>query len=181
MKKAILKAINIIHVLLMDIAQLFIIGMVLIVTANVVLRYVFNSGLYWSEEVALLLCVWFIFISLALGIKQRLNIVINIIPTKKMPAWFNTFLEYLTHFVVIFVGVVMVVYGRTLVQFTMRSIMPATKWPSGILYAVVPFAGATIVLESLLHIVKWDTYDKNLDEYFLGERKFKNIFGGPHG
>jgi TRAP-type C4-dicarboxylate transport system permease small subunit len=60
----------------------------------------------------------------------------------------------------------------------MMSIMPATRWPAGILYLVVPFAGVTMILEALLHIVGWDKYDATIDSYLMGEGKLKNIFGG---
>ncbi len=181
MKQVILKLINSIHILLMELAKLFIVAMILIIFANVVLRYVFNSGILWSEEVALLLAVWFIFISMGLGIKQKLNIVINLVQREKLPQWLNKGLDLLAELIVIFVGVIMMAYGSRLVGFTMTSIMPATKWPAGILYMVVPFAGLITTLEALLHIVGWDSYDKNVDEYLAGERKLKDLFGGKHG
>lgn len=180
MKDLILKAINLFHIFLVELAKIFIIAMIFIVFANVTLRYVFNSGIFWSEEVALTLCVWFIFISLGLGIKQKLNITINLLNRDKMPAWLNFTLDLFMELIVIFVGAVMMIYGSTLVKFTMTSIMPATRWPAGLLYMVVPFAGFTMILEALLHIVGWDTYDANIDEYLSGERKLKDIFGGPH-
>ncbi len=181
MKQAILKLVNGIHILLMELAKLFIVAMILIIFANVVLRYVFNSGILWSEEVALLMAVWFIFISMGLGIKQKLNIVINLVQREKLPQWLNKGLDLLAEIIVIFVGVIMMVYGSRLVGFTMTSIMPATRWPAGILYIVVPFAGLITTLEALLHIVGWDSYDKNVDEYLAGERRLKDLFGGPHG
>ncbi|MFA5853178.1 MAG: TRAP transporter small permease [Spirochaetales bacterium] len=180
MKDLILKTVNVIHILLMEFSKILIVAMVLIVSANVFLRYVFDSGILWSEEVALTLCVWFIFISMGLGVKQRLNITINLLARDKMPGWLNFALDLLLELVVIFVGLIMIIYGSTLVRFTMTSIMPATKWPAGLLYVVVPFAGITIVLEALLHILKWDTYDKAIDDYLSGEGKLKDIFGGSH-
>jgi TRAP-type C4-dicarboxylate transport system permease small subunit len=178
MKDLILRVINILHIILVELANLFIIGMIGIVFANVVLRYVFQSGILWSEEVALLLCVWFIFISFGLGIKQRLHITINLFARGKIPQWLDRVLDLLTEGIVIFIGAVMVIYGSRLVQFTMMSIMPATRWPAGILYLVVPFAGVTMILEALLHIVGWDKYDATIDSYLMGEGKLKNIFGG---
>jgi hypothetical protein len=47
----------------------------------------FQQRILWSEEVALLLAVWFIFISLGLGIKQKLTLVINLVPRDKIPLW----------------------------------------------------------------------------------------------
>lgn len=181
MKHTILKAVNIVHIALVDLAKVFIVAMIAIVFANVFMRYVLDSGILWSEEVALLLCVWFIFISFGLGIKQKLHITINLLHRDKIPAWLNKTLDLLTELIVIGIGGVMIVYGSTLVKFTMTSIMPATRWPAGILYLVVPFAGLTMVLEALLHIVGWDTWDANIDEYLAGERKLKDVFGGTHG
>ena len=180
MKDLILKTVNMVHIFLVEFSKVLIVAMILIVSANVMLRYVFNSGILWSEEVALLLCVWFIFISMGLGIKQKLNITINLLNREKIPAWLNIVLDLILEIIAIFVGLVMIIYGSSLVKFTMTSIMPATRWPAGLLYFVVPFAGVTIVLEALLHIVGWDTYDANIDEYLSGERKLKDLFGGPH-
>ncbi len=180
MKDLILRTVNLIHIFLVELAKIFIVAMIFIVFANVTMRYVFNSGIFWSEEVALTLCVWFIFISLGLGVKQKLNITINLLHKEKIPRWLDKILDLLMELIIIAVGGVMLVYGASLVKFTMTSIMPATRWPAGVLYMVVPFAGFTMILEALLHIVRWDTYDANLDEYLAGERKFKDIFGGSH-
>lgn len=180
MKDLALKAINTIHIALVEMANLFIIGMVAIVFANVVLRYAFQSSILWSEEISLLLCVWFIFISFGLGIKQRLHITINLFHRERVGKLVNLVLDVLAEAVAIVIGGTMIIYGARLVQFTMTSIMPATKWPAGILYIVVPFSGLIIVLEAILHLVGWDTYDANIDDYLSGGRKFKDIFGGGH-
>lgn len=182
MKDLILKTINVFHIILVELAKLMIIGMVMIVFFNVILRYIFNSGIIWSEEVALLLCVWFIFISFGLGIKQRLHITINLLSKGKISPKLNAILDFMAEIIVIFIGMIMIIYGTRLVQFTMRSIMPATQWPAGILYLVVPFSGLTMVLEAILHLLRWDTYDQQIDEYLSGMGgKLKDIFGGTHG
>jgi len=61
MKKFIVSAVTLIHILLINLSMIMIVAMLLLVFVNVVLRYVFNSGIYWSEEVALVLEVWFYF------------------------------------------------------------------------------------------------------------------------
>lgn len=180
MVKTLIKIIDMVHIALVTFAKALIVGMVVIVTANVILRYVFNSGILWSEEVALLFAVWFIFISFGLGVKQKLHIVINLLPKDRIAPWFNNFLEVLNELIIIAVGVVMVWFGTILVQFTMSSIMPATKWPSGILYAVLPVAGASIIIEAILHLAGLDKEDDALDKFLEGDAKLKDVFGGPH-
>lgn len=127
MKKFFVSAVTLIHILLINLSMIMIVAMLLLVFANVVLRYVFNSGIFWSEEIALVLEVWFIFLSLGLGVKHRLHFSINLMPREKISAWLNRALDLLSDIVFIVIGAVMILYGSRLVQFTMRSIMPATK------------------------------------------------------
>ena len=99
----------------------------------------------------------------------------------KISPRFNRVLDLISDLIMIFIGVVMTIYGGILVQFTMRSIMPATKFPAGILYGVVPFAGLSVVVEAVLHLLKFDDYNEKVDGYlFGGHGKLKDIFGGKH-
>lgn len=171
MKDRLLRFVNLLHILLINFSKILLIGMILIVFANVVLRYVFNSGILWSEEVALLFEVWFIFLSLGLGVKQRLHISINMLPRNRIDPRLDKALDLLSELIFILVGIVLIIFGIRLTQFTMRSIMPATKWPAGILYMVTPLSGLLVIVESMLHILKLDTYDANIDRYLSGEGK----------
>ncbi|MEN6492588.1 MAG: TRAP transporter small permease [Rectinema sp.] len=177
MKKFLISAVTLIHILLINLSMIMIVAMLLLVFANVVLRYVFNSGIYWSEEVALVLEVWFIFLSLGLGVKHRLHISINILKRESVSAWLNKALDLLSDIIFLIVGFVMIVYGGKLVQFTMRSIMPATKWPAGILYLVLPIAGFVVVVEALFHILGYNMFDEKIDKYLSGKGgKIRDIF-----
>ncbi len=51
------------------------------------------------------------------------------------------------------VAVVFFVYGIKLVEFTKTSIMPATEWPSFILYIILPVSSILIVSEVGIDIV----------------------------
>ena len=55
-------------------AKVLLAAMVILTSTNVFMRYVMNSGIGWSEEISLVIVVWFTFISMALGVKQRLHI-----------------------------------------------------------------------------------------------------------
>jgi Tripartite ATP-independent periplasmic transporters, DctQ component. len=82
MKKSLVAAVTLIHILLINFSMIMIVAMLLLVFANVVLRYVFNSGIYWSEEVALVLECGSFFCRLGLGVKHRLHISINVLETR---------------------------------------------------------------------------------------------------
>jgi len=180
MKKILVRVLNAIHVALVWAASALIVGMVVIISANVFLRFAFNTGIIWSEEVALLFIVWFVFISFGLGVRQRLHITLSILPKGRIPKWLDAALDFLGEIVMLIVGAVMVVYGGKLVGFTMRSIMPATGWPAGIMYLALPFAGVSIVVESLMHLLRFDGKDAALDAYLSGEGPAAEVFGGDN-
>jgi TRAP-type C4-dicarboxylate transport system permease small subunit len=177
MKKFLVSTVTLIHILLINLSMIMIVAMLLLVFANVVLRYVFNSGIFWSEEIALVLEVWFIFLSLGLGVKHRLHISINVLKRESVPLWLNKALDSLSDVIYLIVGFIMIVYGAKLVQFTMRSIMPATKWPAGILYLVLPLAGFVVIVEALFHIFGYTMFDDKIDEYLSGKGgRLRDIF-----
>jgi len=172
---------NLLHIAMVYVAKFMMVAMVLIIFANVVLRYGFNSGLMWSEEVALLLAVWFIFIAMSLGVKQNLHINITLIPSAKLSKAAARALEILKSLVTLAVAVVMLVDGWKLVGFTMRSIMPATQWPAGLLYAVLPVSAIVMIYESLTDLLGIDTRDEAVDRFLSGQGSLRDVLGEHHG
>lgn len=60
--------------------------MVVVVSLQVLLRYVFNTSLDWAEDVARLLFVWSIFLAIPLGIRQGSHIAIELVTLHLAPA-----------------------------------------------------------------------------------------------
>ena len=64
--------------------------------ANVVLRYFFQSGIFWAEEALRYLMIWIAFIGAATCVRQgthvSLDIVINLLPSNQRTA-FSLFLD----------------------------------------------------------------------------------------
>lgn len=177
MLKAIVRFFNLVHIASVYLAKAMIVIMVLIVFVNVTLRYGFDSGLIWSEEVALLLAVWFIFIAMGIGVKQKLHISISLFDAAKLPKWLDAALWKLRDIIVIIVGLAMLRYGTILVQFTMKSIMPATTWPAGLLYAILPVSAVVIIYEALTNLFGIDTNDDAVDAFLTGTGSFAEAMG----
>lgn len=66
------------------ISSIFIIITTVLVIINIIMRYVLNSGLVWSEEVATGCFVWSVFIGAIAAFKNRghvgVDIVVNMLP-----------------------------------------------------------------------------------------------------
>jgi TRAP-type C4-dicarboxylate transport system permease small subunit len=139
----------------MVLARVLLVAMVLLIGANVFMRYVLNSGIVWSEEIALVLSVWFIFIAMPLGVRKDLHISIHLF---RNPApWLDRALSVLKSLATLLLGWVMLRWGWVLVAFTSRSIMPATELPSSLLYLIVPISGVLMLWEALTDLVGFDT------------------------
>jgi TRAP-type C4-dicarboxylate transport system permease small subunit len=54
-------------------------GIVIILFIGVILRYLFNAPLFWSEEVTVLGLIWMIFLSGAILVRQDKNVCITVI------------------------------------------------------------------------------------------------------
>ncbi len=151
-KKKISQLMNHIHLGSIYLAMVLLVGMAIVIIINVFMRYILNTGLRWGEEVAKLFMVWFTFIAMAVGVKQGLHISLHILP-KTLPVILDKIFIFLKDITTLAIAVVFFIYGIKLVQFTSRSIMPATEWPSSILYLILPISAVLIASEALMDIL----------------------------
>lgn len=91
----------------------------------------------------------------------------------------NRALDILRGLLYLAIGLAMLVYGWKLSKMTMGSIMPATLWPAGILYAVLPLSGFIVIYEALADLAGFDTRDEAVDKYLSGEGSLRDALGGP--
>lgn len=145
------KVLDSVFVWVLKLAMVLLVAMVVLVFLNVVFRYGFNSGIHWSEEISLVIVIWFTFIAMALGVKESLHINVDILP-KKLPKAFFVILDCIRDLLVILIGAVMIYYGWKLTLNGARSSLPATNIPNSINYVVLPIAGIFIVLYAVIHL-----------------------------
>jgi len=145
--------------------MLLLVGMAIVIIINVFMRYVLNTGLRWGEEVSKLLMVWFTFIAMAVGVKQGLHISLHLLP-KNLPFKLEKIFTLLKDIITLIIALVFFIYGIKLVQFTSSSIMPATEWPSSILYLILPIAAVLIASEALMDIFGIEDYPEKIEAIF---------------
>lgn len=61
-------------------------AMVAVVSAQVIMRYVFNGSFDWADEVSRLAFVWTIFLAIPLGIRDGTHVGIELLVTRFAPA-----------------------------------------------------------------------------------------------
>jgi TRAP-type C4-dicarboxylate transport system permease small subunit len=123
-------------------------GMVAVVSAQVLLRYVFNESLDWGEEVARLLFVWTIFLAIPLGVKEGAHIGIELVVTRFAPAVQRALGRVMASLVIVLMGVV-AWRSTTLAAEQWDELLPTLSASVG--WFIVPVAlGAAL---SILHLL----------------------------
>ncbi|ADY13045.1 TRAP transporter small permease [Sphaerochaeta globosa] len=143
------------HKLILYIAQVALALMVVLVILTVVLRYVFNTGIGWAEEVPRLLVTLFAFLACAIGVRDHMHISVNILYNScKEGSWVRKALVIFTDVCILLCGLFLLVYGW---QYTKRLMslpgtLPMTGWPTFIQYIPAPLAGFVMTFDSLLFL-----------------------------
>ncbi|WP_051534210.1 TRAP transporter small permease [Desulfitibacter alkalitolerans] len=103
-------------------------GMVILVTLNVFLRYAMNSGITQSEELARYLFVWTVFMGAIIAFKEKKHVSVDILVSRLVGIPKKT-VKILTYSFIIVACGVMLVGGTAFTQLSAGSLGPATKIP----------------------------------------------------
>ena len=121
-------------------------AIVIVVFANVFMRYVLNTGLTWSDEVSVNLFVWFIFLGGILAAMDGLHLKVDVF-TNRMPEKMQRVCAFLSYCFVLFAMLILLVGGWAQVEVTSNNVSSATGLPSSyITVSMVVFAVAMILL-----------------------------------
>ena len=88
--------------------------MVLIIFVQVIMRYIFNNSLSWSEELGKFLFVWLSWIGISIGAKRNEHIKITMLTDKLSPSA-RKIVDIVSEMIVIAICAVTTYYGISLV------------------------------------------------------------------
>jgi TRAP-type transport system small permease protein len=154
--KTIKKAALIIDSFFENIAQISLLTMIIIVTVQVITRKLFNFVIFWSEEVTMVLLIWFSFMGIAIGFREKLHLAIDSF-TAKWPKQVITWIDRLVDLGGLAFGIYLIKYGWDFTVLMSDSTLPATHMSNSMFYAVMPVSGIMISLYSLLQLLGIET------------------------
>ncbi|HAK74314.1 MAG TPA: TRAP transporter small permease [Sporomusaceae bacterium] len=137
-------------------ALLALLSMIFIVTMQVVTRKLFNFVFFWSEEVTLLLLVWFAFMGMAIGFREGLHLAMDTIDSY-LPVKLVTILDRFIEICTFAFGLYLIIQGFDFTVLMSESTLPATKLPSSVVYAVMPVSGIMVCAYAALQFFGVDT------------------------
>ena len=112
--------------------------------------------------------VWTAFIALAIGVEKGLHIAITLF-YNRFPKKVQWAINKIILASMIFFGYILIVYGARLVSTAMANTLPATQWPNGIKFIMMPVSGIFVC------------YFAIFDFFGLTKYRHQNIEDGNRG
>lgn len=120
-------------------------AIVVVTSAQIIARYVFNNSFTWAEETARYLFVWASMIAAGLGFREGAHLSLDILE-EKVSARVNRILIIICSILVLLFCLTLFYYGLKLVIHNVTIKSPALKISLAIPYAGIPVGGAVILL-----------------------------------
>jgi TRAP-type transport system small permease protein len=128
-------------------AAVLLAGMVGLVFGNVVLRYVFNSGIAASEELSRWLFVWLVFLGAIVGLKEHAHLGVDTLVKALSPRG-RKVCYALSHALMLYASILLTEGSWKQAVLNWDTTAPASELPVGLFYlsGVVYGASATVIL-----------------------------------
>ena len=111
----------------------------LLVIAQVAMRYIFNSPLTWSEELAVFVLIWLTFIGSLICMRDKEHIEVTIL-VDHLPRTLQRIVVAFSRLASVFFLLVVAYYGSDLVMENMTVTSPANKISMGLVYTIIPLS-----------------------------------------
>ena len=127
-------------------------AIVTIVTAEVILRYIFKHSLIFTEELSRYLMVWIVFLSSALAIRDSAHIRINMV-VKRLPAVAQKWIQAVAYGLTLLFLIVIAVEGFKILPQQLDQMCVTIDLPLFYFYLAIP-VGAVLMIIFILPLIK---------------------------
>jgi TRAP-type C4-dicarboxylate transport system permease small subunit len=127
------------------VSALAVVALTVIVFLQVFNRFVLHEPLAWSEDVAMLLYQWVVFLGAALGVKRMRHFGIELV-VRRLPPGLRHAVELLTPAVMAVVAVVMIIQGWAILEINRERIYSTMDFSYTWAFLPIPLAGVLILL-----------------------------------
>ncbi len=127
---------------------------VAVIFLQVIMRYVFNNSLSWSEEFARYVFIWQIWLGASVSLKEDAHISVDVVSGKLGPRG-KCLLALLANLIMFGFSIFIVDYGWQMVSsmYARNLTSAALRVPMYLVYAALPFSHMVIVLRLIGRIV----------------------------
>lgn len=136
-------------------SQLLLVLLSVLLSIQIVNRYLFSTSFVWLEEIARVSFVWLVYFAVAGAARENRHIEIGVVDLFVPPSGLKV-IKLLADILVIVFDLVIVWLGILLIWSTIQygDRSPVTEIPMGFIYAVIPFCFALMAFRVLYAKVK---------------------------
>lgn len=132
--------------------------MVIVIFSQVIMRYIFNNSLSWSEEFARYLFVWFSWMGVSAGVKDDQHLKVEVLTTALTKRGFlkaKEINQIVVALVWLITTLIVAYYGIQVVQMQMKLnvVTPAMRMPVWLGYLSVPACSLVVGLRLVVTII----------------------------
>ncbi|RSL33962.1 TRAP transporter small permease [Salibacterium salarium] len=138
----------------------FFLTMIGLIFFNVVLRYGFNSGITWSEEMGRYLFVWIVFLGAIVAYKERAHLGVDIL-ISSLPLPIQKILYVINNIIVLVILGVFIYGGIQMLPSTSSNYGPATGIPLAFLFIGGLICALSMVLLNIVQTIQFVVFGKN--------------------
>ncbi len=136
-------------------SALAVVGLAVIVFVQVFNRFVLKTPLAWSEDLAMLLYQWVVFLGAALAVQRMRHFGIELV-VRRLPVPLRRAVDLLTPIVMAIVAVVMIVQGWAILGINRARIYATMDLSYTWAFLPIPVAGVLILLYLLrIEVARW--------------------------
>ncbi|WP_419893305.1 TRAP transporter small permease [Oceanobacillus kimchii] len=127
----------------------------LLVFLQVVLRYVFNISLVWSEEVSRYIIIWFVLIGSSIAVREKAHATVDAVVTY-LPSILKRVCSVLASFIGMTFSVILIWSGSVTVSNVIEfgNVTPAVGIPMSIPYLALPVGGLLMFIRFLQLLIQ---------------------------
>ncbi len=147
--------------------MILLLAMVVFTVYTVIMRYVFNNPPVWGDLLTVLSNIWLVFIALALTVREKEHIALNLI-YKRLPKAVGFAVQQFWTLVILFLGIVIFSFGMEVVakmggkywemwHFAWNNgefIFKQHYMPKSYAVTILPVSGILIILASVVAIIE---------------------------
>jgi TRAP-type C4-dicarboxylate transport system permease small subunit len=126
-------------------AAILVVSLAVVVFLQVFNRYVLKSPLAWSEDLAMLLFQWVVFLGAAIGVKRMRHFGIELV-VRNLPEKIRGVIEYTIPVFVGIVALIMITEGLELLSFNRARIYSSMNLSYTLAYLPIPVSGCLMII-----------------------------------
>lgn len=142
--------------------------MAILVFGNVVLRYLFNSGITWSEEMARFLFIWLVLIGAVAAFKDNSHLGVDML-TKRLSKPLKMIVFIISNVIVLIVLFLVVEGSWKITLLNSGSTAPATGLPLTMIYGTGIVMGIGMAVIIILNVYRVLFGKENIDKYMRSQ------------